>query len=62
MSMRGEVISEEYKKMVWVHDREGKEYACYIDDLKGKIKTKEQLTDEEKKNCLDLNTVLGDSW
>jgi len=62
MSMRGDVISEEYKKMVWVHDREGKEYACYIDDLKGKIKTKEELTEEEKKNCLDLNTVLGDSW
>jgi hypothetical protein len=60
--MRGDVISEEYKKMVWVHDREGKEYACYIDDLKGKIKTKEELTEEEKKNCLDLNTVLGDSW
>jgi hypothetical protein len=48
--------------MVWVHDRDGKEYACYIDDLKGKIKKKEQLTDEEKKNCVDLNTVLGDSW
>lgn len=62
MSMRGDVISEEYQKMVWVHDREGKEYACYIDDLKGKIKTREQLTDEEKKQCLDLNTVFGDSW
>jgi len=62
MSMRGDVISEEYKKMVWVHDRQGKEYACYVDDLKGKIKAKEQLTDEEKKNCLDLNTVVGDSW
>lgn len=62
MSMRGDVISEEYKKMVWVHDREGKEYACYVDDLKGKIKSKEQLTDEEMKNCLDLNTVVGDSW
>ena len=62
MSMRGDVISEEYQKMVWVHDREGKEYACYIDDLKGKIKTREQLTDEEKNQCLDLNTVLGDSW
>jgi len=62
MSMRGDVISEEYKKMVWVHDREGKEYACYVEDLKGKIKTKEQLIDEEKKNCLDLNTVVGDNW
>ncbi|GAB6193091.1 hypothetical protein [Desulfocastanea catecholica] len=62
MSMRGDVISEEYNKMVWVHDREGKEYACYVEDLKGKIKTREQLTDEEKKKCLDLNTVVGDSW
>jgi len=62
MSMRGEIISEEYKKMVWVHDKDGKEYACYVDDLKGKIKKKEDLTDDEKKKCLDLNEVLGDSW
>jgi len=62
MSMRGEIISEEYKKMVWVHDKDGKEYACYVDDLKGKIKKKEDLTDDEKKKCLDLNEVLGDNW
>lgn len=62
MSVRGDIISEEYKKMVWVHDSEGKEFACYIEDLKGRIKTKEELTDEERKSCLDLNTVPGDSW
>ena len=62
MSMRGEVISEEYKKMVWVHDSKGKEYACYADDLKGKIKSKEELSEEQKKSCVDLSTVLGDSW
>jgi len=62
MSMRGETISAEYKRMVWVHDREGKEYACYADDLKGKVKSKEDLTETEKKNCLDLSTVVGDSW
>ena len=61
MSMRGEKISEEYQKMVWVRDKDGKEYACYIDDLKN-IKKKEDLTDEEKEKCLDISTVLGDSW
>ena len=61
MSMRGEKISEEYQKMVWVRDKDGKEYACYIDDLKS-IKKKEDLTDEEKEKCLDLSLVLGDSW
>ncbi len=61
MSMRGEKISEEYQKMVWVRDKDGKEYACYIDDLKS-IKKKEDLTDEEKQKCLDLSLVLGDSW
>ncbi len=61
MSMRGEKISEEYQKMVWVRDKDGKEYACYIDDLKS-IKKKEDLSDEEKEKCLDLSLVLGDSW
>ncbi len=62
MSMRGEIISDEYRKMVWVHDKEGREYACQLQDIKGKIKNKEDLTEAELKNCVDLNTVLGDSW
>lgn len=62
MSMRGEIISSEYNKMVWVHDRQGKEYACYLDDIKGKIKNIEDLSEADKKNCLDLSTVLGDTW
>lgn len=62
MSMRGEIISGEYKKMVWVHDKEGKEYACYVTDPNRTIKNKENLTETERKTCLDLNTVLGDNW
>jgi len=62
MSMRGEIISGEYQKMVWVHDKNGKEYACYANDLKGNIKNKEDLSDEEKRNCLDLSQVVGESW
>lgn len=61
MNMKGEIISEEFKKMVWVHDKEGKQYACYIDDPK-QIKRKEDLTKEEQEKCMDLNVVLGDSW
>lgn len=59
--MKGEIISKEFQKMVWVQDKDGKEYACYIEDL-GQIKKKEDMTEEEQKKCQDLNTVLGDSW
>jgi hypothetical protein len=59
--MKGEVISKEFQKMVWIKDKDGKEYACYIDDLKN-IKRKEDLTEEEKAKCTDLSVVLGDSW
>ncbi len=59
--MKGDVISKEFQKMVWVQDKDGKEYACTINDPKS-IKKKEDLTEEEKANCLDLSQVLGDSW
>jgi hypothetical protein len=61
MSMRGETISKEYQKLVWVQGKDGKEYACYIDDVKN-IKRKEDLTEEEKAKCLDISQVLGDTW
>jgi transposase len=56
--MQGDLIAEEFKKMVWVRDKDGKEYCCYITD----VKKKEDMTEEEKAKCVDLNTVLGDSW
>lgn len=61
MSMRGEIISEEYKKMVFVHDKNGKEYACYAGDLKN-FKKGEDLTENERAKCMDISQVLGDSW
>ena len=62
MSMRGEIISGEYKSMVWVHDESGRQYACYARDLNNNKSNGEHITQEEKKNCLDLSQVLGDSW
>ena len=61
MSMRGDIISKEYQKMVFVHDKDGKEYACYADDLRN-LKRAEDLTEDERKECTDLSLVLGDSW
>lgn len=61
MSMRGEIISKEYQKMVFVHDKDGKEYACYAEDLKN-LKPSEDLTEDERAKCTDLSLVLGDSW
>jgi hypothetical protein len=47
-----------YESMVWIRDKDGKEYACYLKDVKG-IKTKEELTDEEKAKCMDVSQIVG---
>ena len=61
MSMRGQIISKEYQSMVFVHDKDGREYACYADDLKS-IKHGRDLTEDEQAKCTDLSLVVGDSW
>ncbi len=58
MSMRGEVISREYQRMVWVKDETGKEFACYAKD----VKDRKHLSDEAKDRCLDTSLIAGDSW
>jgi hypothetical protein len=47
-----------YESMVWIRDKDGKEYACYLKDIKN-IKTKEELTEEEKAQCLDVSQIIG---
>ena len=44
-----------YESMVWLQDREGKQFSCYLED----IKDPENLTEEEKAQCLDVNTIIG---
>ena len=48
-----------YESMVWIRDKDGKEYACSIDALKGNIKEKEELTDVERANCMDVSLLIG---
>ena len=47
-----------YESMVWIRDKDGKEYACYARDLKN-IKKKDELTDEEKAHCMDVSQLVG---
>lgn len=58
MSMRGELISREYNKMVFVRDEDGGEYVCYGKDLK----TPGRVEESEKRHCLDTSQVLGPNW
>ena len=58
MSMRGQLISKEYNKMVWVRDDKGGEYVCYAKDLK----SSDRVSEDEKAHCLDSSQVLGPNW
>lgn len=57
--MTEEVKKGGYESMVWIRDKDGKVYACYIDALKGNIKEKDELTEEEKANCMDVSEIIG---
>lgn len=58
MSMRGDIISAEYNKMVWVRDERGGEFVCYAKDLNDP----HHVTEEEKEHCLDSSLVMGPNW
>ena len=44
-----------YESMVWVNDKEGREYVCYLDD----IHNENELTEEERAKCMDVNLLIG---
>lgn len=56
--VRRDTMKSGYEQLVWVHDRQGKEYVCNLAD--GSVnKSFEQLSDEEKKLCSDVNQIVG---
>ena len=44
-----------YESMVWVRDRDGREFACYLDDINNPA----ELTEDEKAKCLDVSELIG---
>jgi hypothetical protein len=47
-----------YDSLTWINDKDGKEYVCSIDN-NGKKASFEQLTEEEKKHCSNVNEIVG---
>jgi hypothetical protein len=44
-----------YESMIWVKDRDGRQFSCYHKD----IKNPENLTEEEKAKCMNVNALIG---
>nr|WP_320012263.1 hypothetical protein [uncultured Desulfobulbus sp.] len=47
-----------YEEMVWIRDKDGKQYACQFNDIKV-IKKKEDLSEEESNRCVDVSDILS---
>ena len=47
-----------YESMIWVNDRNGREFSCYVDDMK-KVEHFEDLPEELRAQCLDVNELIG---
>lgn len=48
-----------YRSLVWLNDKDGKEYVCNIDDIKGSRKDGELINEEEKSRCMDVSNIVG---
>lgn len=47
-----------YESLTWLNDKDGKEFVCSIDNFDIR-RSYEQLTDEEKKHCSNVNQIVG---
>jgi hypothetical protein len=47
-----------YDSLTWVNDKDGKEYVCSVAN-NGEKTSFEQLTEEEKKKCTNVNEIVG---
>lgn len=46
-----------YESLIWINDKNGKEYVCSLDNDDNR--TFDQLTEEEKRQCADVNQIVG---
>jgi len=47
-----------YESLAWLNDKNGREYVCSLDITDNK-KSFDQLSDEEKARCFDVNQIVG---
>jgi len=58
-AVMAENIQGGFRNLVWVRDKNGKEYVCSVASLKGDIRTKEELSSEERASCADVSIIVG---
>ncbi|MBU0943960.1 MAG: hypothetical protein KJ804_17495 [Proteobacteria bacterium] len=54
-----EVIMSGYDNLIWVFDKEGKEYVCELDSMRKNFKDGDELSSEERKHCRNVNEIVG---
>jgi hypothetical protein len=47
-----------YESLIWVNDKNGKEYVCYLENTDS-ISSFDQLSEDERKRCSDVNQIVG---
>jgi len=47
-----------YESLTWLNDKDGREYVCSLDNFP-EDKSFEDLSDEEKRRCSDVNQIVG---
>jgi len=47
-----------YDSLTWLNDKDGREYVCTLDNAANK-KSFDQLTEDEKKHCSNVNQIVG---
>lgn len=53
----GYIMKGGIESLSWINDKNGKEYVCALENI-GKKKY-EDLTEEEKRKCQDVNQIIG---
>ena len=48
-----------YESLVWLNDKEGREFVCSLEAIKSEAKSMESLSDEERARCMNVNELIG---
>lgn len=48
-----------YESMVWLNDKDGREFVCYIGQVGNDIKSTEDLKESDFRKCINVNSIIG---
>ena len=48
-----------YENLVWVNDKEGKEFVCRLDGYRDGPKKFDDLSEHERLSCRNVNEIIG---